>query len=248
VRRYRITTPEQVAFHYAVAGVVERCMAWFADQLLIWSGYIVIILLFAQLGGSASVALIILGIFVLDFSYFVLFELYWAGQSPGKRMFKIRVIAARGNRLTFNDVLIRNAMRPIDSLPFSMVVGGTTAVVDRWHRRLGDIVAETIVVRDAKQSAPAAIASEKARVNSFAADAALRSRVLTRISREERDLVIDLVLRRDQIEPAVREDLFGQAASYFRSRLALPDDANHLSDEQTIVNLALLIQDAKFTM
>ena len=248
MRRFRITTPEQVAFHHVVAGVVARCMAWFFDQLVIWSGYIAIILLFAGFGGGLSVALIILGIFVLDFSYFVLFELYWAGQSPGKRLFKIRVIAARGNRLTFADVLVRNAMRPVDALPFAMVTGGTCALVDRWHRRLGDIAADTIVVRDAQQAAPAALAGEAGRANSFAADPALRGRILARVSRDERDLILDLVVRRDQIEPTVREELFGQAAAHFRSRLALPGDADHLSDEQTVVNLALLIQESKFTV
>ncbi len=248
MRRYRITTPEQVKFHYTVSGVVARCMAWFVDQLLIWAGYITIIIVFAKLGGSISGALIVLGIFILDFSYFVLFELYWAGQSPGKRMFSIRVIAARGNKLTFADVLVRNAMRPVDMLPYAMVVGGVTAVIDKWHRRLGDIVADTIVVRDARQALPAALAHEKGRVNSFASDPVLRNRIATRVSRDERDLILDLVTRREQIDPEVREELFGRAAAHFRARLSLPPDADHLSDEQSIVNLALVIQDAKFSV
>jgi ParB-like chromosome segregation protein Spo0J len=132
-------------------------------------------------------------------------------------------------------------------LPFAMVVGGVVAIVDRWHRRLGDLMADTLVVRDARQILPQALGSAKARVNSFQTDAALRGRILMRVTRHERDLIMDLALRRDQIDDAIREELFAGAAAHFRNRLALPADVEHLSDEQTVVNLALLIQDSKFT-
>ena len=245
--KYRITTPELVTFHYDIAGVITRCMAWFTDQLLIWTGYVIIIVTFAKLGNALSVALIILGIFILDFSYFVFFELYAAGQSPGKRFFQIRVMSGRGQRLRFADVLIRNTLRPVDMLPFAMVAGGLTAIIDPYHRRLGDLMADTIVVRDVRQTAPQPLASEKFRVNTFQTDAALRSRILNRVSRDERDLIMDLAVRRDQMDAAVREDIFARAAAHFRSRFSLPPDLSYLSDEQTVVNLALLIQEAKFT-
>ena len=148
MQRYQITTPEQVSFHYTVAGPFSRCMAWLTDQALIWAGYIAIGFAFAGLGGPVSVALILLGIFLLDFGYFVYFELRWAGQSPGKRWFGIRVISARGTQLRFADVLVRNLMRPIDMLPFAMVLGGTVSLIDRYHRRLGDLVADTIIIQD----------------------------------------------------------------------------------------------------
>jgi uncharacterized RDD family membrane protein YckC len=247
VVRYRITTPEQVAFHYVVAGPVSRCMAWLTDQLLIWAGYIAIYWAFSNLGGHIGAAMILLAIFILDFSYFVTFELYWAGQSPGKRLHRIRVISTRGSRLRFADVLVRNLLRPVDMLPIAMVLGGTVCLLDRWRRRLGDLAADTIIVRDARREIPQAVATEKARINSFQANAPLRNRILNRISREERDLVMDLALRRDQIEPAVREDLFAKAAGHFRKRFALPEDLDYLSDEQTVLNLALVIQEARFT-
>jgi len=247
VPRYQITTPEQVVFHYEVAGLVARCMAWLTDQLLIWAGYVAILMVFAVLGNSLGIALIILGIFVLDFSYFVTFELYWGGQSPGKRLFQIRVISARGTRLRFADCLIRNLMRPVDMLPFAMVLGGTVAFIDRWHRRFGDMVADTLVIREARRALPQALANEKVRVNSFQTDVALRNRILTRVGPSERDLIMEMVLRRDQMDPVVREELFGGAAAHFRKSLGLPADLDHLSDEQAIVNLALLIQESKFT-
>lgn len=245
--RFRITTPEQVVFHYNVAGPVARGMAWLFDQMLIWLGYVAIIFVFAGFGGSISIALIILAIFILDFSYFVCFELYSAGQSPGKRLFGIRVISARGNKLRFADVMVRNLLRPIDMLPFAMLLGATVASIDRWHRRLGDLAADTIIIRDVRRELPQALATQKARINSFQTNAALRNRILTRITREERDLIADLALRRDQLDPAAREEIFNKAASCFRTRFALPEDLEYLSDEQTVLNLALVIQEAKFT-
>jgi uncharacterized RDD family membrane protein YckC len=247
VQRYQITTPEQVAFHYTVAGPVARCMAWLTDQFLIWVGYAAILFAFAGLGQTFGNIFIVLGIFILDFSYFVYFELKMAGQSPGKRWFGIRVISARGTQLRFADVLIRNLMRPIDVLPFAMLLGGGICCIDRWHRRLGDMVADTIIIRDISKALPTAMATEKARVNTFAADAMIRARILTRVSRPQRDFILDLSIRRDQIDPAARQALFAQAATHFRSQLGLPENLDYLSDEQTIINLAMVIQDAKFT-
>jgi uncharacterized RDD family membrane protein YckC len=245
--KYQITTPEQVTFHYTVAGPFARCMAWLTDQVIIWIGYIVIVSVFAKLGGSLAIAFIVLGIFILDFSYFTWFELRWTGQTPGKRRFGIRVVSSRGAKLRFADVLTRNLMRPIDLLPFGMALGGTVCFVDRWHRRLGDTLADTIVIRDDIRELPQAIAGEKSRVNTFQIDPAVRTRILTRVSRPERDLILDLAIRRDQIDPTAREELFAQAATHFRATLALPADVDYLSDEQTVVNLAMVIQDAKFT-
>ena len=245
--KFRITTPEQVAFHYATAGMASRYLAWLVDELIIWSIDAALVIALAQLG-ELGVALIILGVFVIDFSYFTFFELRWSGQTPGKRLFALRVISARGSQLRPVDLLIRNLLRPVDMLPFAMLTGATVAAIDKWGRRLGDFAADTIVIRDYRKSLPVALANEKSRVNSFNTDAGLRNRVLTRVTREERDLIMDLVLRRDQIEPAVREELFSGAAAHFRSRLALPENLGHLSDEQTVVNVALLIQEAKFTI
>ncbi len=245
--RFRITTPEQVAFHYTIAGLASRCVAWLLDQFLIWGGYVLIMLLLSAVGGAIGMAMMILGMFVLDFSYFVFCELHWAGQSPGKKLMRIRVISARGSRLRFIDVLVRNLMRPVDMLPIAMVLGGMVAIMDSWHRRLGDLAADTIVVRDARREIPLAMAAEKNRDNSFQMNAPLRNRILTRVTRDERDLIMELALRRDQIDPSVREGLFQSAAAHFRARFALPQDLDYLSDEQTVLNLALVIQEARFT-
>jgi hypothetical protein len=133
-------------------------------------------------------------------------------------------------------------MRPLDTLPAAMVVGGVAAFADLLHRRLGDMAAETLVVREARRAVPEGLVAEQARVNTFQDDPAVRNRILARVTREERDLVLDLLMRRDGLDPAVREDLFAQAADFFRERYGLPQDLDYLSDEQTVLNLALVCQ------
>jgi uncharacterized RDD family membrane protein YckC len=247
VPKVEITTPEQVVFRYEAAGLVSRALAWLLDYTIIFAGYLAIILIFAGLGSTVGSIFILLGIFVLDFSYFAFFEIRASGQTPGKRIFSLRVISAQGQRLRFADAMIRNLLRPIDVLPLMMVVGGTVAFFDRQHRRLGDMAAETVVIRESRRLLPQALVAAKTRVNTFQANRAIQQRIMTRITRDERDLVLDLALRRDHLDAATRETIFAEAAAYFRERFALPEDLQHLSDEQTVINLALVIQDAKFT-
>jgi uncharacterized RDD family membrane protein YckC len=245
--RYQITTPEQVHFHYEIAGLASRAMAWALDQLILWAARIAVAFAFIWGGFGIGLALIILGVFLLDFGYYQFFEVFWAGQSPGKKVFKIRVISGHGGKLRFPDVFLRNIMRPFDTLPYAMGLGGVVAYLDPLRRRLGDKVAETLVVRDVRVELPQSVLTQQTRVNTFEADGAIRSRILARVTREERDLILDLMLRRDGLDPSVREDLFSQAAEYFRERYGLPEDLDYLTDEQTVLNLALVLQHTKFT-
>jgi hypothetical protein len=132
-------------------------------------------------------------------------------------------------------------------MPFAMLLGGVVAWVDRLRRRLGDFVGETLVVRDEHLAVPEAELDQRSRVNTYQSDPAIRNRILTRVTREERDLLLDLMLRRDELAPPVREELFHQAAVHCRSRYSLPEDHEFLSDEQTVTNIALVLQKVKFT-
>lgn len=241
VRQYRVTTPEQVEFRYEIGGLVSRAMAWLVDQLILWALRIGCLLALGGAGGYGLAAAIV-GIFVFDFAYYVFFELFYAGQSPGKRLFGLRVVPASGARLTFADVMIRNLLRWLDTLPLMMTLGGVVALFDRWHRRFGDLAAETLVIRDVRAGVPEKVLDAPSRENSFQNDPLLRQRILARATREQRDLLFDLMMRRDSLEFTAREQLFADAADYFRCYFALPDDMGHLSDEQTVVNLALVLQ------
>ena len=246
MRYYRITTAEQVHFRYELAGLVSRAMAWTLDQILLTVLRGVLVASVGA-GGALGFAMIMVGLFVLDFGYYVFFELYWAGQSIGKRFVGLRVVSAGGGKLQFADVLIRNLLRPLDTLPLCMMVGGTVAFLDPLRRRLGDMAAETLVIRDARAALPEGMLKQHTRENTFQTEPAIRNRILTRVTREERDLILDLVLRRDELDVSVRRDLFAKAARLFRKRYSLPDDLDYLTDEQTVINIALVLQSMKFT-
>lgn len=239
--QYLITTPEQVQFRYQIAGLTTRAMAWLLDQVILMALRVVVVFALSKAGAFGN-ALIICLFFLLEFGYYVVCELYMAGQSPGKRKFGLRVISSTGARLRFADVMIRNLLRPLDYLPFAMFVGGVTAWIDPHRRRLGDMAADTLVVRDVRNELPQLALKHQSRDNSYAADAAVRSRILARVGRDERDLIFDLMLRRDELEPKVREDLFARTASLLRDRCQLPEMDLHLTDEQAVLNVALVLE------
>lgn len=245
--KHRIATPELVQFHYETAGLATRSMAWLLDQVIITAFRVVIIAGLILSRVSLGIALGFVMLFALDFGYYVLFEMKEAGQTPGKRALGLRVVSARGGILCFGDVFVRNLLRPLDTLPLCMLLGGTVAFLDPLRRRLGDLAAETLVVRDARNAIPEMALAQQSRVNTFQGDPAVRGRILSRVTREERDLIFDLVLRRDQLVPEARQELFRMAAGRFRERYSLPGDLDHLSDEQTVVNLALVLQKDRFT-
>jgi uncharacterized RDD family membrane protein YckC len=241
--QYHITTPEQVTFRYEAAGLVTRAAAWVVDQLILLA--LRVGLLFAMsflfLPQGLMLAAMLVSFFALDFGYFILAELTMNGRSPGKKAFALRVVPGDGTRLDGTAILVRNVLRPVDGFPLCMVLGGMVALIERYHRRLGDLAAGTLVIRETRAALPEALSEAQSRHNTFQADTAVRQRILNRVSRAERDLLYDLMLRRDSLAPAVREQLFTRAAAYCRQRFNLPSDIEHLTDEQTVLNVALVI-------
>jgi uncharacterized RDD family membrane protein YckC len=247
---YTITTPEQVRFRFEIAGLGTRGLAWAIDQLILLALTVIVLVVAMCSGSEFGITLFALTRFVLDFGYWMFFEMRCNGQTPGKRRMRIRVIPTSGGQLRFADALLRTLLRVLDSpslIPFVGVVGAAVAACDSLHRRLGDWAADTLVVRVEHVELPATALTQQARVNTFAADLAMRRRILARVSVAERDLILDLMVRRDELAADVRAPLFERAASHFRGRYGLPDDIEHLSDEQTVLNLALVMQSARFT-
>ena len=243
--RLEITTPEQVTFHYPIAGLVTRGVAWSLDLTLLSLINICIYLIFFFFPVEFGYGIATVLTFILNFFYYIGFELFAAGQTLGKRVMGIRVVSVTGSQLRFSESLIRNVVRVLDTLLF--LVGAFVAFGDPLRRRLGDLVADTIVVRDTRRKIPEALIRAQARANSFQDDPAIRTRILNRVTREERDLILDLMSRRDQLETLSREAVFKQTARYLRERYSLPSDMEHLSDEQTVLGIALVILSTKFT-
>ena len=165
---FRLETPEAVSVHYALAGVGSRFMAAAVDSFIQLVLLILIIIATAAAGGWAVavgalrdfgdaptsnpavwlVALFLIGTFLLLWGYYVAFELLWNGQSPGKRLFRLRVLRENGYPIGFVESLVRNLVRLLDFLPFYYGFGVVTMLVDSRSRRLGDLAAGTIVVKE----------------------------------------------------------------------------------------------------
>jgi uncharacterized RDD family membrane protein YckC len=153
-----IETPELVAIDMPVAGIGSRFAALLVDYL-IWAiaiiGIVVFISLvdpslyhFSKLGAKWAKALELLIPFLLYWGYFTLFEAFWDGRTPGKRVAKIRVIQRSGRGIGLFESMTRNLLRLVDQFPFIYVVGVISILVTRNHQRLGDLAAGTLVVHD----------------------------------------------------------------------------------------------------
>lgn len=153
-----IQTPEQTALDFAVAGIGSRFLA-IAYDVLIQFLVGIIVGIFGSIGlgvvfagapraGMWAAAILILFYFVLYFGYYAIFEIWWNGQTPGKRKVGIRVIKDDGRPLTPAESIGRNLMRIVDWLPFFYGVGIVSAFLTKGNKRLGDLVVGSLVVRE----------------------------------------------------------------------------------------------------
>ena len=126
-----IQTPEGVNFSLPVASPVIRCLALLLDVLFISALSTTIGTLFSSLtllsSDLVTAAMIIL-YFILSIGYGVAMEWFWNGQSIGKKVFKLKVVDEEGLRLQFSQIVIRNLLRFVDSLPALYLVGGVTSL------------------------------------------------------------------------------------------------------------------------
>src|ERR1051325_6699733 len=146
-----IETPERVELHYVLANVGNRFLAAAIDHV-IQAFLIILIALLARAFtnwpllvsmGVWAAALAVLGIFAILWGYFVAFETLWSGQTPGKRMMRLRVVREDGRPVRFFEVFVRNLMRfVIDFQPLpSYAVGVITIIFSSRSKRVGDFVA-----------------------------------------------------------------------------------------------------------
>ena len=146
-----------------LAGIGSRFIALLVDTLIWFACFALLGLMFwaispaveafSALSYQWQVAAFTLVFFLLNWGYFTLFEAFWNGRTPGKKVAKIRVIQRSGRPIGFFESLARNLVRYVDQIPFFYAVGVITMFVTRQHQRLGDLAAGTLVVRDREEGA-----------------------------------------------------------------------------------------------
>src|SRR5512137_2142642 len=245
----QIRTPEGIVFSQTLAGPVTRFLAWIIDAccigvLVTIASLIAIALAFVTPGLAMAVS--ILSYFVIGIGYGILCEWAWRGQTVGKRMFRLRVVDAEGLRLQFNQVVTRNLLRAVDSLPFLYFVGGTICWFSPRCQRLGDIAANTIVVRHLRQREPDLDQVMAGKYNSLRQYPHLAARLRQRISPAEAALALQALIRRDDFEPVARVELFSELAEHFRQQVEFPAEATDgIADEQYVRNVVDVLYRAK---
>ncbi len=236
-----IRTPEGVVFSQTLAGPMSRCLALAIDMAIVMTlaslaSAIMTLLSLVDPGFAQAMGLMLS--FVVWIGYGIVCEWFWRGQTFGKRVLRLRVVDAEGLRLKFSQVVIRNLLRFADMLPAFYLVGGIACLLTRRAQRLGDIAANTIVVRIPKVSEPNLEQLMAGKFNSLRIYPHLEARLRQRVSPGEASLALQAILRRDLLEPNARVELFSAIAEHFRGKVPFPPEATEgITDEQYVRNI-----------
>ena len=148
-----IETPEGVALRLRVAGPVVRSLAWAID-LLIRGGVYLALAGTLSLLGKFGWGLLLMALFLIEWFYPVVFEVYRHGATPGKRAMGLSVTHDDGTPVGWSASMIRNLLRYVDFLPFLYGFGLASMLLHPDFKRLGDIAAGTrVVYRETKTNA-----------------------------------------------------------------------------------------------
>ena len=235
-----VSTPERVSFDYQVAGLGTRGIAQILD-LLIVTGLLVAVFFFgaAAAAGTRSdvvgTLIDLFGAFIVIFGYFWISEAIFSGQTLGKRALRLRVVGDRGEPLTWVQAGIRNVIRIVDFLPYGYGVGVVVLFANGRGKRLGDLAAGTIVVKDSDHvwlwqlaratrpvpPPPPPPPSGAAAVATPYAPASQAELILRRIDPDLRRFVTSYARRRPQLPLDLRVQLASTVQASLRA--ALPD-------------------------
>ena len=140
-----VHTPEGVALRLPAAGPVPRALAWLID-LAIRFGVLGASTAVLGLLGKAGMGVYFILMFLMLWAYPVVCEAMFNGQTPGKRALELRVVSADGAPVGWLAAFVRNLLRTVDALPVGYGFGLVASLSDPFGRRLGDMVAGTVVV------------------------------------------------------------------------------------------------------
>jgi uncharacterized RDD family membrane protein YckC len=225
---YSVLTPERVSLQYDIAGIGSRGAAVIVDTVIQYLGLLVLLValtsaavvssVIQETRGAGGTALVVglaaLLVFLVMFGYFMLFEIVWNGQTPGKRMLGLRVIRENGYPIRPVDSVIRNLIRVVDWLPLAYGVGVLTMLLNNRSKRLGDFASGTIVVREGARGTSALLIS------------AAPEPVGIALSNADATLVRDFLIRRGTMNPHARAELAQRLAAAVATRYSLTVSSN----------------------
>lgn len=233
-----IRTPEGVPFTIPLAGAGARMMALILDLLAIVAivtAGLSVFRAFERLAPDVIGGVMTLVYFGVSTAYGIVMEIWWNGQTLGKRLLGLRVMDCRARPARPAQMVIRNLLRPVDSLPALYLLGAASCWLTKHRQRLGDLAAGTVVVRTGVSVRGDWSQLGREKYNSLREHPALAARLRQRTEPELAGLALDAVLRRQELTPEARVAVFGQLAEKMKGIVEFPAEAvEALSDEQYV--------------
>jgi uncharacterized RDD family membrane protein YckC len=262
-----IETPELVSIDLSLAGIGSRCLAVLIDYLIqgvaVSIGLLLLALLVSGNAGSRPAPRVSAGTaykwgmaigiaipFLLHWGYFTLFEAFWNGQTPGKRLMKLRVIQQNGRALGLFESMGRNLIRFIDMLPFFYFTGALCVFVNRHQQRLGDMAAGTLVVHSTPIDTPfipaggrtftAAAFERPVKEAASPASSGIPLDAVSRLDQEDLQIIENFLARRLDLPMDVRARLARTLASRMASKML--QEPSVASDETFLESLVVALR------
>jgi uncharacterized RDD family membrane protein YckC len=236
-RSLEVRTGEAVAIRYELAGLGSRFLAVMVDLLAQVAIAVALIIAFAFAGPGLArivpsanlaawgIALAVLLLFLIFFGWFIIFETWWSGRTPGKRALGLRVVRDGGFPIDLGAAIIRNLVRIVEFGLGFYALSAISALLSPENKRLGDFAAGTIVVRD-RADAVADLDAYLARPLHAQSD----------IAETDRVLIERFLARRATLDPLARMRLASRIAD--RVRPAVRDANAQLDDERLLEYIA----------
>lgn len=231
--RIEIVTPENIAFQYCIAGPFRRLPAYLVDVLLrvavIVAAFIGVAVVFGARGmPGLGFGMTLVAWFVLDWFYGGLFETYWNGQTPGKRLMRIRVVSDEGQPINGLQAVLRNFLRSVDAMPVVFVaptylLGLFASSMNNRFQRLGDLAAGTMVIVEEPQRHYGVARVSEPEAIRLASE--LPAKLV--ISRSLARALSSYVQRRQAFAWRRRAEIAMHVAEPMRQKLGLPPGTSH---------------------
>ncbi|MCM3079858.1 RDD family protein [Brevibacillus invocatus] len=229
-REATVITPEHVQLRFQTAGLGSRAAAQLIDTAILLLVNITLFIVFSiVVYGSDeqawsdledfAIAILLFVLFLINAGYFFILEAFWSGQTLGKRWMKLRVIRENGQPITFLSAAIRNLFRIIDVLPSGYFLGAMVSFFHPKDKRIGDLVAGTIVVAEGGQNVPPSRKQKAQQKEGVGAPLLLDDRQKQAITREDWQLLSTFVTRLDSLSSEKQKELGTQIAERFIEKL-----------------------------
>ncbi|MGL4883864.1 MAG: RDD family protein [Waterburya sp.] len=251
--RIHLQTPESVELEFTLAGIGNRSFALIIDYIIIGLAILLVWIIGLFLaweitpgfltGGSLNrvaqwiFAIQSLTTFAIYVGYFVFFETIWQGQTIGKKWTKIRVIRDNGKPERLPQAILRALLRPVDDILF---IGVFFIIFAQKEKRIGDLVAGTIVVQNEQTSKTANFD-----ISPEAEDLAVQLRIESEIANllpEDFATIRDFLQRRKNIMLQYQHQLSRKLADQVKDIIQLETVPDGYSNSQFLEAIYLAYQ------